>query len=187
MKRNIKSIIILLAFLLLPMQATAYDIPELNIKPYVGGGAGAYVIANGGGEDWVFGGYGLVGAELIEYLALEARFGSTTDGENPGSKFGTDFFISYLAKPQLRMRRDVYLYGLVGASTIKSWSTPSGGTKVTKTNTSFTIGGGIEYLIIDNISIGAEGLFMEIEDKTGKTVYDGNYMGSVSATVRVRF
>jgi opacity protein-like surface antigen len=187
MKKSIKFTFALLAFLLLPMQATAEGIPELNIKPYVGGGAGAYLIGNGTGEDWVFGGYGLVGAELIEYLALEVRFGSTAEGENPNSKFGTDYFISYLAKPQLRMHRDVYLYGLVGASTIKSWSTPTGGTKVTKTNTSFSIGGGIEYLINDNISIGAEGLFMETEDKTGKAVYEGNYMGSATATVQIRF
>ena len=184
MKHVCRSVFVFFALLLLPMQAAAN---ELDIRPYVSGGLGAYVLGPGNGEDTVFGGYGAIGAELMSNLALEVRVGATANGSNAAGTFGTDWFISYLVKPQLAFTPEINLYALIGASTIKSWRTPTGGAKVSATKTSFSFGGGIEYILQDDFSIGVEGLVLDSQDKTNRNPYDGNYIAAGVVTMRVGF
>ena len=56
--------------------ATPAQAQDFMFKPYVGGGIGAYELDYGNGTDFVVGGYGALGADLHEFLAVEARFGS---------------------------------------------------------------------------------------------------------------
>lgn len=184
MQYVIRTIFGFLILLLLPAQAAAND---LDIRPYVSGGLGAYTLGPGTGDDTVFGGYGAVGAEVMPNLALEVRIGATANGSNAINTFGTDWFVSYLAKPQIQVMPEINLYGLIGASTIRSWRTPTGGTKVSSTKTSFSFGGGIEYMLNDDFSIGIEAMALDIQDKTGRTPYDGNYIAAGSGTVRINF
>ena len=183
MKYMIRTIPVFLT-LLLSGQVMAND---LDIRPYVSGGLGAYVLAPGSGDDTVFGGYGAVGADVMPNLALEIRIGATANGKNASSTFGTDWFVSYLAKPQIEVMPDVNVYGLIGASTIRSWRTPTGGTKVSATKTSFSFGGGLEYMLNDDFSIGIEAIALDVQDKSGRTPYDGNYIAAGSGTIRINF
>lgn len=184
MKYITKPIFVLTALFLLPVQTLAND---LDIRPYVSGGLGAYVLGPGSGSDTVFGGYGAVGADVMPNLALEIRMGATANGSNAGSTFGTDWFVSYLAKPQLQIAHEVNIYGLIGASTIRSWRTPTGGTKLSATKTSFSFGGGIEYMLNDDFSIGIEGMVLDSQDKSNRTPYDGNYIAAGVGTIRINF
>lgn len=179
-----KPVLFCAALLLWPAQAAATD---LDIRPYVSGGLGGYVLGPGSGDDTVFGGYGALGAELMPYLALEIRLGTTQNGNSAGSSFGTDWFVSYLARPQVKVSREINIYGLLGASTIKSWRTPTGGVKATKTRTSFSFGGGLEYLFNNDLSIGIEAMALDSQDKSNRVPYDGNYMAAGSGTIRLNF
>jgi len=184
MNKIIKSTLASLV-LLLPSMAIADE-----ITPYVGAGIGSYVIANGGGEDWVFGGYGSIGAEVLPNLALEFRVGSTTNGTNVNSTFGTDWFVSYLAKPQVKLNdMQLNLYGLIGASTIKSFTQAKVGpvVKLSSTTTAFSFGGGLEGYMDKNTTISLEGTILDLRKDRGKTPYKGNFVGSVTGSVRILF
>ena len=178
MKKTIQSILAVFV-LLLPMQAIAND-----IKPYVAAGLGAYAVGPGNGHDTNFGGYGLIGVDVTPNLGLEVRVGKSAEGANLSGKFGTDYFVSYMARPQVQFE-EVNLYGLVGASTINSWYTPTAGIKTNKVKTSFSIGAGIEYMFAKDYLIGIEAVAMDFKDRAGITPFDGSFVGAVNVTFRV--
>lgn len=186
MKKIVARLALVAFAFLIPATASAND---MNIKPYVGGGIGTYILGPGTGEDWVFGGYASIGAEVMPNLAFEVRGGTTSNGKKGVRTFGTDYFFSYLAKPQFMLEgTGINVYGLLGASTIKSWyKTTAAAAKVTKTVTSFSFGGGVEYSVSDTVRLGVEGLIMDSQDKSNRVPYNGNYVGSGVATVRLAF
>lgn len=180
MNKMVKSVFIALAMLVLSASATAQD-----FRPYVGSGLGGFIISNGSGPSWVLGGYGSIGIDINDYIAAEFRGGKTATGSNNSGKFGIDWFFSYLLKPQIKLKDyKVNFYGLLGASTIKSWSNAS-----RKTVTAFSFGAGIEAYATDNIILGIEGMLIDSKDKTRAAgePYNGNQIGSAIATVRMLF
>ena len=178
MKKAIQSIAAVF-LLLLPMQAAADD-----IDLYVAAGLGAYAVGPGNGVDTNFGGYGLIGVDVMPNLGLEVRVGKSAEGSNLSGKFGTDYFVSYMARPHVHFG-EVNLYGLVGASTINAWYTPTAGTKTNKVKTSFSIGAGIEYMFAKDYLIGIEAVAMDFKNRAGVTPYDGSFVGAVNVTLRV--
>lgn len=169
---------VFLAMMLFSSSASAQD-----FRPYVGSGLGAYVIANGSGPSTVFGGYGSIGVDINDYIAVEFRGGKTANGSNKSGTFGIDWFFSYLAKPQIKL--DAYkinFYGLLGASTIKSWFNAS-----RKTVTAFSFGGGVEVYATENIILGVEGMLLDSQNKSGRVPYNGNQIGSVVGTAHIVF
>ncbi|MBL4775581.1 MAG: outer membrane beta-barrel protein [Mariprofundus sp.] len=180
MNNIIKFTMITLA-LALPCSASAGD-----IKPYIGSGIGTYIIGNGtaGNGDYVVGGYASIGLEISPYLAYELRAGTTAQANNSISSFGTDFFVSYLIKPQY-MLQGFNVYALLGASTIKSWSQDIGKTKITKTNTSFSFGGGVETSVTDQFTLGVEAMILD--NRRGFNPYSGNFTGAATGNLRYLF
>ena len=176
----IKFTIITLA-LALPCSASADD-----IKPYIGGGIGTYIIANGttGGGSYVVGGYASIGLEISPYLAYELRAGSTDQANNSISSFGTDFFVSYLLKPQF-MLQNFNVYALLGASTIRSWSQNTGQNKITQTNTSFSFGGGVETSVTDQFTLGVEAMILD--NTRSFNPYNGNFTAAATGNLRYLF
>jgi len=181
MNKIMKSMFVFLAMMLFSSSASAQD-----FTPYVGGGLGGYVISNGSGAKWVFGGYGSVGVDINDYIAVEFRGGKTAEATNKSGNFGTDWIFSYLAKPQIKLEDyKINFYALLGASTIKSWSNSHG---AHKTKTSFSFGGGIEVYATENIILGAEGMVLDFQKKDGPSLpYNGNNVGSAVATARILF
>lgn len=186
MNKFLKSILVFISLLLLPSISAAQD---PYFKPYVGGGLGGFVISNGLGENWVFGGYASMGAEVLPFLALEGRVGGAADASNVSSTFGIDYFVAGYAKPQFKIEEaKINIYGLLGLSSVKSWSQLTGATKLSKSIRSFSYGGGIEYVATDNLMLGVEGVILDGEDRSGTTAtWNGNYAGSVVGTVRMTF
>jgi len=191
--------ITVLAFsaLLFAVPAQAQD---FMFKPYVGGGIGAYELDYGNGTDFVVGGYGALGADLHEFLAVEVRGGSagnktkndiTTNLPNGNVKAQVSWFVSYLAKPRVEVADGFRIYGLIGASTVNSSITPAGAVEREKTDTDLSFGGGAEYQITDNFTVGAEWLRLTTSKDTAVITatsgYNGMDINSIVGTLRVDF
>ena len=185
------------AALLFAVPAQAQD---FMFKPYVGGGIGAYELDYGNGTDFVVGGYGALGADLHEFLAAEVRFGSagsktkndaTTNLATSDVKKSVSWFVSYLVKPRIEVTDGLRFYGLVGASTVKSDIQAGTAAKREKTDTDLSFGGGAEYQITDNFTVGAEWLRLTSSKDTaalGATSgYKGMDINSFVGTLRVDF
>ncbi len=191
-------------FAVLAFTALLFVVPakaqDFFFAPYVGGGIGVYDLDYGNGSDYVFGGYGALGADLHEFLAVEARFGSagsntkndiTTNLPNGNVKKSVGWFVSYLVKPQVEIADGLRLYGLIGASTVRSSITPTGAVKREKTDTGFSYGGGAEYQINENFSVGAEWLTLTSSKDTAAITatsgYNGMDISSIVGTLKVQF
>jgi len=185
MDKFLKSTLLFISLLLLPGMATAED---LYFKPYLGGGLGGFLLSNGAGDNWVFGGYGSVGAEVLPILAFEGRVGSAANASNATSTFGIDYFIAGYAKPQYKIEgMKINIYGLFGVSSVSSWSKPTGGLTVTRTVQSFSYGAGVEFYATDNIILGVEGMVLDGQDKSALATYHGNYAAGAVGTIRISF
>ncbi len=196
MKLSVRSAAFLMMLMIGVAPAKAQD---LGFKPYVGGGLGGFELNYGNGKDFVFGGYGALGAELNDYLALELRVGSA--GSKTKADTGTaltgqvkkqvDWFVSYLAKPQIEVADGLKIYGLLGASTLKSKITPNGASARSNTSTSFSFGAGAEYSFQDQFTIGGEWLRYSSQKDTaaiGATSgYNGMDVNGFVGTLKVFF
>jgi len=130
---------------------------DFFFAPYIGGGLGSFNLSTGSDSDTVFGGYGVIGADLHRYLGIEARFGSASDGAAKGfSRLSMDWFVSYLAKFQLPATEYLRFYAVVGGTTMRSSLTRTSGVEVADTKTDFTAGGGLDYRVLDNLLIAGE-------------------------------
>lgn len=194
MQRFIYTIAVILGLLTVPGMATAQ---EFRFDPYAGAGAGGFALNDGNGTNVVFGGYGALGATLSDYLAIEARVGTAGSKSKLDSNVGTtvknqvDWFVSYFAKPQVVLSQGLRAYGLLGATTLRSSITATGSAKVSKTNTDFSYGAGLEYSPSDNnLHIGVEWAkyaSSKSHSTLSATRYDGMDMQGYIATVRYEF
>jgi len=198
MKLTIRYTIFLIAMVFFVMPAKAQDF-NMGFKPYVGGGLGAFELDYGNGKDFVFGGYGALGAELNDYLALEFRIGaagSSTKNDTGTSITGNvkqqvNWFTSYLAKPQIEVADGLDIYALLGASTVRSEITPAAATGRRNTTTGFSFGGGLEYNFQDQFAIGAEWMRYSSQKDTGAigatSGYKGLNMNGFVGTLKANF
>lgn len=96
--------------------------------------------------------YVFLGADINDYLAAELRLGATGNAAVWGLNYKLSSFVSYLAKGQFPVSSDLRVYGLLGGTTANLKT--SGGADVTKTG--LTFGGGAEFNINEQLSVGAE-------------------------------
>lgn len=148
-----------------------------DFKPYFGLGLGAVGLeetAPGFSQkSTVFGGFARGGVDFNNYIGVELRGGTSMKGtkDYPGGALGTaiptnvdlksEYFFSYLVKLQVPLGESFKIYGLGGGTTAKfntTVTTPSTGTststKAVKIGASY--GGGLDYVVDDQSSIGAE-------------------------------
>jgi len=196
MKLNLRFAAFLMLLLVGAVPAKAQD---FGFKPYVGGGLGGFELNYGNGKNFVFGGYGALGAELNDYLAVELRVGSagsktkadTSTALTGQVKEQVDWFVSYLAKPQIEVADGLKVYALLGASTLKSKITPSGASARSNTSTSFSFGGGVEYKIQDQFAVGGEWLRYSSQKDTAAigaaSGYNGMDVNGFVGTLKVFF
>jgi len=162
MKRCLTIAAIMLLLGVQPAQAQ-----NLDVKPYVGVGIGAFglEIKDTGVniKNTVFGGYGKVGANIGDYLGVELRIGSTASGSKVSPidptvipKVKADYFLSYLGKLQFPVTPDFKIYALLGGTTAKLKLTNNIGFNANPTKTGFTYGFGAEYYLQDKLSVGGE-------------------------------
>ncbi|HKJ83108.1 MAG TPA: porin family protein [Mariprofundaceae bacterium] len=194
MRQLIYAIPVALGLLTAPAAASAQ---EFMFEPYAGAGVGGFLLNDGNGSNFVFGGYGEIGAKLAQYMAIEGRFGTAGSKTKYDAVVGAnvknqvDWFASYLFKPQVILARGLRFYGLLGATTLKSSITATGSTKVSKTNTDFSYGVGMEYSPNDdNLYVGAEWMryaSSESHATLTTTTYSGMNMQGYVATLRYAF
>jgi len=143
-----------LVLLLIPVSAAAED---LYFDPYVGAGFGQFQLATGSSSASTPGGFVLLGAEINPYVCPEIRFGKAGKGSTNGySRVALDWFASYLLRLQAPVNEDASLYGLAGGTTMRTSLTPTAGSKLSDTSTTFTFGVGIDYKPWRHVSVGAE-------------------------------
>jgi opacity protein-like surface antigen len=155
--------IIAAAALCLGIGTAAASAQAQDISYYTGIGLGTlnleYKDAGIDQSKTTFGGYVKFGADLNDYFAAELRLGmSGKNKETIGGvsrTFSSPFFISYLAKGKYPVTSDLDLYVLAGATTARIKGTSAGATQ-TKTKTGLSLGGGADYKLNSNVSLGAE-------------------------------
>jgi len=182
---NLIKLVLLSLALLFASIASADGFKPENVRPYVGGGIGTYLMGNGSGAENVAGGYGMLGLEISPNFALELRAGQNlrATGAN-GKNFDTSRFVSYLVRPQMKLG-DFNVFGLIGASKIKSWSADSPPHNVNKF--SFSVGAGVEVNAYKNIMIGVEALILDGRDRAVAVPFTGNFLATLGATGRIKF
>ncbi len=164
MKTMFRTLTIMATMMLfvVPARAQSAGDLELILNPYVGGGLGGFELDYGNGKDFVFGGYGALGLTIMENLAAELRIGGASSSSNPDAVLGrsvdktASWFVSYIAKPQFEVFQGLRIYGLIGATRIKTSITPLGSIERTSTDTGFSFGVGAEYAIQDQLYVGGE-------------------------------
>lgn len=144
------------AIAMMAMLFTFSAVQAEEIKPYVGAGAGGFrfVVTSAGVDNsgTSFGGFGILGASINDYIAVELRGGASTNADvSAGLKYKHSYFISYLAKLQYPVGDGVFIHALGGGTTANIKST---GLDTSKTGISF--GGGIRFAVDDQLSFGAE-------------------------------
>jgi len=154
MKLTMKACMVSLGILLLPAVAVA---EELYFAPYAEAGIGQFQLNTGSSTSTVSGGVAVLGAEIHPYIAPEIRFGKASSGNVTGYlNVSLDWFVSYLLRLQAPVNEDTTLYGLGGATTMRTALTPTGGTKNSSTTTAFSFGVGLEYRPMANVSVAGE-------------------------------
>lgn len=187
MKKMIRMASLALALALGAASAQAED---FGFDPYAGVGLGAFNLDAGLGSAYAFGGFGFIGADINDYLAAEVRLGTTgTASLNVAgvpTESTVDWFVSYLGKLKLPVSEQVSLYGLVGATTLKtSWSIP-GFVTLNNTSTTFTYGGGGEFKVNDQVHVGAEWVQYSM-NANPFIAFPGLDAWGISGTVRYSF
>lgn len=184
----------------------------MDFKPYVGAGAGGFVIDAGLGSETAFGGFAIAGADLHENFGIEFRAGTTGNAGNnivfpvgsvPGevgniilvapepATVSVDWFVSYLAKLQYEIAPQFRIYGLVGGTTLRSkiaFQGVSKGVVARATKTTLSYGGGIDYDLGNQWSVGVDGLIYANEASTTvPALFTGIDIWGFSATVKYAF
>lgn len=183
MKKVIRMAGLALALALGTATAQAQD---FGFKPYIGAGAGAFNLDAGFGSGYTFGGFGFIGADINDYLAAEIRGGTTGSTTILFTDHTVDWFVSYLGKLKLPVNDQIGLYGLLGASTVKTKLSVLG-LSVTNTSTSFTFGGGGEFAVDDQLHIGAEWVSYCQNANAASPTFPGMDVWSISGTLRYSF
>ncbi|MES0372537.1 MAG: outer membrane beta-barrel protein, partial [Mariprofundaceae bacterium] len=139
MKHMIKIAGIALAIVFSATAAHAGD-----IKPYVGAGIGMFTadFNNGFKAKNAVGFYINGGADFNDFIGAELRVGTIgskkISNAEGGGKIKTDYFISYLAKPQFHFTPEASIYALAGATTVKmTGSSTFGSSSVTSTKLTY--------------------------------------------------
>lgn len=154
MNRSMKAGLVSLTLLAAPSLASAGG---LYFDPYAGAGIGSFQLSTGASTTTNSGGFVLFGAEIHPYLAPEIRVGKASRGSVTGySRVSLDWFASYLLRLQAPVNEDTTLYGLAGATTMRTALTPTGGTQRNRTSTTFSFGVGLDYRPMDQLSVAAE-------------------------------
>lgn len=188
MKRTLKIAGLALA---MALGATSAQAAELDIKPYAGFGVGAFNMDAGFGSAYAVGGFGILGIDLHENFAAELRAGTTGNasvtvaGILP-TENSADWFVSYLGKVKMPIGDQLGVYGLAGATTMKA-KFATLGASLTKTTTSFSFGGGLEYDMDDQLHIGAEWVQYANEANATSPTFPGIDMWGISGTLRYNF
>jgi len=167
MKKLFGTIILTMSVLAFSPSSHAQD-----FRPYAGIGVGAYFVDLGtaiNNDQTVFGGFGQFGVDIGEYFGGELRLGtsSTTSFVSGGANVDLtlDHVFSYLAKVQVPVSEELRFYALAGGTTGQATGTitsagfvwaATGTTKLVIKKTSFSFGGGLDFRIQDQWSIGAE-------------------------------
>jgi len=194
MKSIFRTMVLMCFLSFIPSSLLADDF-DLDVRPYLGGGIGAFNIDAGFGSSTSFGGFGTVGANLNKYIAVEVRTGASSDASvtvlgTVNTTSGVDWFVSYLAKPQFSVFGDGNIYGLIGATTLKTTFTaigPGGSFAVSKTGTGFSFGGGFEYKLMNNIYVGAEWVQYASDADVNAVPFPGLDVWGASGVVRYQF
>jgi len=201
-----------LACLAVGLCFTTLSAQAMDFKPYIGAGAGGFVIDAGLGSETAFGGFAIAGADLHENYGIEFRAGATGNtGNNITFPIGTaqgelgpvvilapepatisvDWFVSYLLKLQYPVAEQFRIYGLVGGTTLRSKIAFQGVTKgvvARATKTTLSYGGGLDYDLGNQWSVGVDGLIYANEATTTvPALYTGIDVWGFSATVKYAF
>lgn len=165
------------------------DEREPKLGWYFGGGVGGFRIVPAGfataNSDKAFGGLGILGYSVYDNVNFELRLGGTTSvsgGENfpVGSPAFPFTFGSGLAKIGTSRLNRIQVYGVVGA-TIAHLGTVGSGTSTSKGSVS--VGGGADFDITPNISLGAE----YVRYLYNQSLSDGSQISVDGATVTLRY
>lgn len=200
-------LIISLCFATLPAQA-------FDFKPYSGVGLGGFIIDAGPGSEYAFGGYGILGADFHENFGIEFRVGSTsTTAKNvvvpitgleeipngglqpitlltptPAS-IRVDWFVSYLFKVQQPLGSAFSIYGLVGATTLRSsLYFPSLGRTGHITRTALSYGGGVDFNLGNQWIVGVDGMvYSNRADTNPGADFRGLDVWALTGTIKYMF
>lgn len=128
-----------------------------DMEYYGGVGVGGFNVKStitglGSQSGMATGVFAYLGSDINDYIGAELRFGGTTGAPVWGLHYKLNYFLSYLAKPQVPLGESVSLYALVGGTTANLKT--NGGLNTTKT--SFTFGGGAKLRVDENWSVAAE-------------------------------
>jgi len=192
-------------WLLVGLLFAAFPAQAIDFKPYAGVGAGTFIVDAGLGSDNVFGYYGVLGADLHEYYGLELRVGNI--GDTIGSPGRIDFppdggdfppiagpadisipyFIAYLFKAQYPVVENLRIYGVIGATTIKSTLTYPGST-ASDVSTTFSFGGGLDYRVAPQWLVALDGtVYANSADTDNPARYDGLDVWGLTGMVKYEF
>jgi len=150
-----------------------------DFKPYIGAGAGLFVLdftasgVTGINNKDVFGGFGTIGFDYGDFFGAELRFGSASNtsfdvissGSTVNETVGLDYFFSYLVKLQFPAAENLRIYALLGGSSAKATAkintpgfvfTSTNTTSVSDSSSSLSFGGGFDFKIQDRFSLGVE-------------------------------
>jgi len=205
-----RSICLTLGLFIVALPAQAFD-----FKPYAGVGLGSVIIDAGLGGQNAFAGYGIVGADLHENYGVEVRFG--TSGKTSGTvtvpagvidtcgegcfvpitaptpaNISVDWFVSYLLKLQYPVSDLFKVYGVVGGTTLKSkfaFTSPvSGVTTLHSQNTTLSYGGGFEYGLGNQWTMGVDAtIYANKATTTTGASFSGLDVWGINATARYGF
>ncbi|HXH71485.1 MAG TPA: outer membrane beta-barrel protein [Mariprofundaceae bacterium] len=195
----------------LPAQAADYW------HPYVGAGVGDFIIDAGPGSKAAFGGYGMVGNDFNDNVGVEVRFGTT--GKTGGTlivpvgfsqpdtvgpvtlttptpaKVSIDWFVAYLLKLQYPFTNGFRVYGVIGATTMKSRFTFASpvppftyAPTAHATTTTFSYGGGFDYGLNDQWRVGVDAtVYSNKATTTPNANFSGLDVWGITATARYGF
>ena len=188
MKVILRAMLLVGGLLLVPSHILAEG---FDVQPYLGAGIGAFNLDAGAGSDTTVGGFGTFGAGLNENFAVELRFGATSSATTTFAGFlpidsSVDWFVSYLAKPQIILTGDLNIYALIGGTTMKSTATILG-TNFSHTGTGFSYGAGLEYKAGDQVYIGGEWIQYATDADINSPTFPGLDVWGASATIRYKF
>jgi len=171
-EESMKKQILSAALLLAGMAPIAAQAGDMDVKPYMGVGVGAFGLEYKdtaiSQKQTTFGGFIKGGADIGDYFGVELRVGTATSGSKSygagtlGAAAGTfkttaTYFVSYLAKFQVPASAELKPYILVGGTTAKFKSTNSATTtSASKAKTGISYGAGIDYAFADQFSANVE-------------------------------
>jgi len=169
--------------------ASSSVVQAQEIKPYAGVGVGGYSLDFGlTSSETVVGGFVYFGVDLHENIAAEVRVGTTANASYLNViDYGVDWMISYFAKPQLELADGFKVYALLGGTTMKTQFGSNLPGSLTNTSTDFSYGGGAEFKVSGQQSIGIEWVQYAKNADITNPVFPGLDVSGFSATFKHQF